>query len=240
MGFFSFLSGGSSRGGNAADAAMPYLNQIPGVGKQYYEPYINAGREVDPFLRQQYERQYSDPYAILNEIMGNYQPSAGYQFKKNLLSKEYGNNAAAGGYRGTDIDQLQQGQLISGLLGEDMQQYLQNVGNIKERGLGGYENISNRGYESSGALADFLGSNLSQQGSLAFQGAAQRSAQKSALINALLSAGAQGAGAYFGGKGLGQGLSGLGGGGAVPGSFKTPVTTSYTGKSYGGLFGGGR
>ena len=40
----SWLSDFFKGGKNPADSAMPFLNQIPGMEKQYYDPFINYGK----------------------------------------------------------------------------------------------------------------------------------------------------------------------------------------------------
>lgn len=187
---------------NPADSAMPYLNQIPGIGQQYYDPFVQSGRTAGTRLEGEYDQLLSDPNAFIDKIMSGYEPSKGFQFQKDLLSKALGSTAAAGGYRGTDFDQLQQGEAIQGLLSKDMQQYLQNVLGAYKTGLEGEQDIYDKGFQASGSLADYLGSALGQQGQVAFQGQAQKNANKAGLFKLL-------AQALGGAAGLG-GLGGLG------------------------------
>lgn len=169
MGFLDFLFGGDEK--NPADAAMPYLDQISGVGKQYLEPYIQPGMQAQQMAQSQYDAMSGDPMAYLNKLMEGYKPSQGYQYREKRLSDALGNTAAAGGYRGTKEDQIAQAELINALMGSDIQQYLQNVQGIQGRGLQGQENTINRGYGASNTLADYLGSALNAQAGLQLQGA---------------------------------------------------------------------
>lgn len=198
MSILSKLFGGDS-GSNPANAAMPYLNQIPGVGHEYYDPFVNQGREAGNTVSGQYENLTHDPMSLINSIMKSYQPSEGYQFNKNLLQKEMSNTAASGGIAGTPLDQLNQAQGVHGLLSQDQQQYLQNALGLYHTGLEGEQGIANKGFASSGALADLLGGSLNQRGGLAFQGQQQQNANKTDLLHTLITALATGAGAYFGG-----------------------------------------
>ena len=180
------LKGIFGGGKNPADAAQPYLNQIPGVGHQYYDPYVSAGRDASSTTKSQYENLINDPQGFLDKIMQGYNPSSGFQFKKDQLQKALGGSAAAGGYAGTTGDQYMQGEGVDNLLSEDMQQYLQNVLGLYNTGLSGEEGIAGRGYNASSSLADLLGGGLNQQANLAFQGQQQQNTNKNALMNSLM------------------------------------------------------
>lgn len=208
MSILSKLFGG---GTNPADAAMPYLNQIPGVGHQYYDPFITQGAEAGQKTQSQYDTLMSDPTAFINKLMQGYQPSEGYQFQKDELTKAMGNTAAAGGISGTPLDQMNQAKGIQGLLSQDQQQFLQNALGVFNTGLQGEQGIADKGFQASGSLADYLGSNLGQQGQLAFQGQSQKNANKTAMLGALMKALGMAGGMATGG-GLG-GLASLAGGG---------------------------
>ncbi len=299
MSFFSRILGGgrnamSGGGGgqmpqfqpgpNPASAAMPYLNQIPGIGQQYYQPFISGGQQAasianpiynqatqasdiaNPIYNQatqasnmagqQYNQMTQNPNDFLNSIMRNYNPSEGYRFKENRLKQQMANDAAAGGFRGTQYDQEQQGHAVSGILGQDMEQFLSNILGIQGRGLQGQENVINRGlqgqenrinrglaglenrinrgYESSGNLANYMGNALGTQGSLAFQGQAQQNQNAMDQYNAAMQQ--QNANRMNRNNRRSSlfGLLGTGGGallGGMPGAS--------IGGALGGLFGGG-
>ena len=169
-------------------AANKYLNQIPGQARENISPYIKPGMEASSFV---------------NEILGSYKPSQGYQFKEDKLKKALGNTAAAGGFAGTQYDQEQQGALINALMGEDMQQYLQNV-------LG----VHNKSFEASQYLNDVLGNTLGSQAGLAFRGAEQNNAERASKKEAMLGllANALGAAGSIGGTLLGGAPGGAIGG----------------------------
>lgn len=207
MSILSNLFGGR----NPADAAMPYLNQIPGVGHDAYDPYITAGRQAGQNTQGQYEGLMNDPTGFINKLMESYKPSEGYQFQKGELTKELGNTSAAGGFAGTEYDQMQQGKGIQGLLSQDMQQFLSNALGVYGTGLQGEQGIADKGFQASGSLADILGGSLNQQGGLAFQGQSQQNANKTAMISSLIKAlGMAGGMAATGGVG---GLGALAAGG---------------------------
>lgn len=190
----SKLFGGGGRN-NPMNAANQYLNQIPGIGHQYYDPYVNQGREASGITKSHYENLLNDPTGFMNALMEGYEPSKGYQFQKDLLTREMGNTAAAGGIAGTPQDQMNQAKGIQGLLSKDMQQYFENALGLYNTGLGGEEGIAGRGYNASGSLADLLGGALNQQGGLAFQNAQQKNKDRNSLWGMF-------------GKALGGGLGG--------------------------------
>ena len=180
----SWLSQLFHGGKNPAQAAQPYLDQIPDVGHKYYDPYVQQGQEAGNTLKEQYG-QMLDPQAFLDKIQGGYKPSEGYQYQLGELTKGIGSQAAAGGFSGTPLHQQQYGEMAQGLMSKDMQQYLQNALGIYGKGLEGEQDIYGKGFGASGSLADYLGSNLSQQGGLAFQGQQQQNANQNALFSAL-------------------------------------------------------
>jgi hypothetical protein len=209
MSLLSKLFGGGDK--NPMDAANPYLNKIPGVAHQGYDPYINSGLDASAKTKSQYESLMNDPTAFINSLMEGYKPSEGYQFQKEQLTKELGNTAAAGGIAGTPQDQMNQGQGVQKLLSADMQQFLQNILGVYGAGLSGEEGIANRGYDASGRLTDSLGSALNQQGGLAFQNAQQQNKNKNDLWSMFGKALGAGTGFAFGGlpgAQLGSGLFG--------------------------------
>ena len=150
-----------------------------------YERLIN---EYRPGAFPQYGQMAEDPQDFLRQIESGYTPSEGYQYKQNKILQAMRNAAASGGRAGTMLDQEGQGDAVRGLLGEDMQQYLNNVLGIQGGGLSGLERLlggrergitglagsrereAQRGFEASSGLANILSQNLSERGALGFQG----------------------------------------------------------------------
>lgn len=209
MSILSDLFGG---GKNPADAAMPYLNQIPDVGHNAYDPYISQGQAAGGRAGSAYEDLMKDPTGFINKLMENYQTSAGYGAKKDELTNLMGNTAASGGFAGSPFDQGQQAKGVNDLLSQDMQQYLQNAFGAYKTGLEGEQGIANQGFQASGNLADILGGNLNQQANLGFQGQQQKNSNKTAIISALIKALGIGGGLAAGGGLGGLALGGLGSG----------------------------
>lgn len=182
MGFLDKLFGGNK---NPADSAMPYLNQIPGVAHQYYDPFVQQGMNAYNVMNPQLEGMASDPSAFLDKILQGYQPSRSYQMKFDEGSRAAGNSAAAGGMRGSINDITAQSRLADSLMGEDMQQWLSNVLGIQGRGLQGLGNLYNTGYDASGRLSSDLTNNLGNQGQLAFQGQREKNQRFNDLLGGL-------------------------------------------------------
>jgi hypothetical protein len=201
MSMLSKLFGGGHKGSSSTpmNSANQFLNQIPGVGHAGYDPYVNAGLDASGKTKSAYESLMQDPTAFINKLMEGYQPSEGYQFQKEQLTKELGNTAAAGGIAGTPLDQMNQGQAVQKLLSGDMQQFLQNILGVYKTGLEGEEGVASRGFDASKNLTDLLGGALNQQGGLAFQNQQQKNQNKNDLWHMFGKALGAGAGAFLGG-----------------------------------------
>lgn len=178
--------------------ANKYIGQIPGIEKQYYNPFIQGGQEAGGILKNQYGSMVNDPTGFINNILSKYTQSPGAKYQTGLLSKQIGNTAAAGGFAGTPEAQREFGQEASDINSQDMQQFLQNALGVYGTGMTGEQNFYDKGFEASGSLADALASVLGSQGGLAFNQATQSNMDRNALMNALMKALAGGAGSMSG------------------------------------------
>ncbi len=215
----SILSKLFSGGGDPAAAASKYTDQIPGEAHKAYDDYITGGKESGGNAHQAFEDMMKDPQGFINKIMGGYQESDAYKYNKEKLGTAMSNTAAAGGIAGTPLDQMNQGENLQKLLSADQQQWLQNVLGRYDTGLKGEEDEATRGYDATGKLNDVIGSNLNQQGTMAFNSAQQKTQQRNAMISALMKAiGAAGGFALGGpaGAAAGYGAGGWLGGEAGP------------------------
>lgn len=228
--FLSKLFGGS----NPANAAMLYLNQIPGVGQQYYSPYIQAGQQAGQQAGNTYQQMVSNPNAFYEQLRSGYTPSEGYKYNEEKLRKAMQTAAAAGGFSGAKGDQEYQADMIRKLLGQDQQQYFENVLGLLGGGLSGQQHIADQGYQASGSLADLLGSTLATQGELAFQGQANKNKSKQDVLSLLASALGTGAGFMLGGPAgamAGSAIGGSLGGGGSP--ISSGMYSGMNAKMYG-------
>jgi hypothetical protein len=168
-----FLFGGHHHSyENPADAAMPYMEQIPGTVTPQYQSYINQGQQSGNILSQGYGDMATNPSGYFDTIMQGYEPSAAYQYNKKQLMGQDAAAAAAGGFSGTAYDRGVQDQDVNGLLAQDEQQYFNNIFGINDYGLRGEHQLYNTGYQASSSLADALASNLAAEAGLQYQGTA--------------------------------------------------------------------
>lgn len=172
----ALISGGTSLLGNLFGGDDAYsgpspeqiLAQVHQMGKETFDPYIQRGHKAQDTLSGHYNRFAGSPMDFLNEIISGYSPSEGYKFREKKALEAARNAAAQGGISGTHNDQAAQAELVTGLLGQDMQQWLQNVLGIQGTGLQGLENEAGRGFGASQSLADLLGNVGGSQAGLAY------------------------------------------------------------------------
>jgi hypothetical protein len=186
---------------NPADAAMPYLDRA----RQQFDPFQRQGQEAYGQLNPIYSQMAQDPAAFLQSLMQGYEASPAYQQKFGQMSQAAANTAAAGGMRGSLQDIQNTADISRSLMGEDMQQWLQNVMGLQGAGMGGLQDFYNKGYGASGDIANVLGS----QGSLAFQGQANQNKSMMDMLSGILSGVGGFAGSKVGGNLL-QHLPGIG------------------------------
>lgn len=179
--------------------ANRYLDQIPGVGKKYYDPFIERGGRAGNRLESEYGKML-DPTSFIDDIMSHYSLSKGAEYQRDKLGKGIGATAAAGGFAGTPEHQTQYGEMANDIMSKDMQQYLQNALGVYGGGISGEQDFYNKGYGASGDLADLLAGNLGSKAGLAFQSASQTNANRDAFMNSIAKALATGTGAYYGGN----------------------------------------
>lgn len=175
-------------GKNPADKANQYIEQIPDIARQYYNPYIERGNkayeEYDPVI----SGMTQDPTSYLNKILEGYEPSKGYETKRDEMLRAARNTAAAGGMAGSNQDVSLGTTIVDSLLSQDMQQWLQNVLGIQKTGLAGEQNLMNQGFQASGGLESDLANVLGQQAQYAFQGQREKNQRGQDILKALLGA----------------------------------------------------
>jgi len=171
-----------SGGSNPANAAMPYMQQVPDVLHQYYDPYVSSGQDALSTLTSQYNQLLSDPSQIYNQMAAGYTQSPGYQWNYDQAMKAATDAAAAGGMSGTPAAQQQAATMASGVASQDFNPYMQSMLGLYGQGLSGEQGLNQMGFKSSEELANSLANNLMTEGSLAFQGQSQ---QNKALMDAL-------------------------------------------------------
>lgn len=194
---------------NPYDAAKGSYDQIPGMMKQYMNPYVQAGQGAMGQLQNQYgnlmgglsglQGQYNslmnDPSAMYNKLAGGYHQSPGFQWQMGQGMNAANNAAAAGGMAGSPQHQQQAASMAEGLANQDFQNYMGKTlgmfgmgleGNqgLYNQGLQGMQGINQMGYGASNELSQSLANALMSQGNMAFSGqAAQNQSQGQGMGN---------------------------------------------------------
>jgi hypothetical protein len=176
-------------GANPASAAMPYVQQVPDVMHQYFDPYVASGQDALSTLTGQYQTLLDDPSQIYNQMAAGYTQSPGYQWNYDQAMKAATDAAAAGGMSGTPASQQQAATMASGVAAQDFNPYMQSVLGLYGQGLQGEQALNQMGYQGSKELAESLANNLMTQGTLAFQGQEQQNKATGDLLSGLLGAG---------------------------------------------------
>lgn len=161
------------------------VDEIPQIGTQYLTPFIDRGAQASQAASGAYSQMLQNPTAFVDQIMASYKPSAGYDFRRKNALDAARNSAAAGGFSGTQYDQMQQAALADNLLGQDMQQYLQNILGVHNTGLAGQQRFADQGLDAAASLADYLGSATGARAGLQFQQNQQRSRNNAGLMGQL-------------------------------------------------------
>jgi len=190
----SWLSDFFKGGKNPADAAMPYLNQIPGQASPYLDPFFQAGKGALNPLQEQYKNLLGDPGGFMNKIGGSYQQSPGFKSAMEQALTAGNHAAAAGGMAGTPQSQFQQMQMATGLANQDYNNWMQNALGLYGQGLTGEQGMAGMGQQAGQSLSDLISQTLAQQGNLAFQGSRQQNQNKNDLWGNIF----KGAGSLFG------------------------------------------
>ena len=112
---------------NPAEAAKPFLDQIPGTLSPYFKPYIDQGNAVNPILKNQYNSMTANPGNFLTTLSQGYKESPGYQFKLHQALSAANNAAAAGGMLGSAAHQFENEQIGEGLASQDYEGWLNHI-----------------------------------------------------------------------------------------------------------------
>jgi len=195
----SWLSNMFGGGKNPADAAMPYLNQIPGQTSQYLDPFFQAGKgALDP-LQEQYKNLLGDPGGFLNKMGENYQQSPGFKAAMEQALTAGNHAAAAGGMSGTPTDQFNQMKMATDLSNQDYNNWMTNTLGLYGAGLTGQQGMAGMGQQAGQSMADMIAQTLAQQGNMAFRGQQEKNSMNNSMWGGLGKLGGAALGAYAGG-----------------------------------------
>jgi hypothetical protein len=182
---------------NPADAANPYLQQIPDTLKPYYQPFIDAGANALSTSQNQFNQLSTNPGGRMNEIGQSFQQSPGFDFQVQQAMQGSNQAAAAGGMAGSPQHEQQNMQLANNLANQDYYNWLGNALGIYKVGLGGEQDISKMGYGASNELAQSLSNNLLSQAMLQYQGQAGENQREGTNWADLAGGAALGAASFF-------------------------------------------
>jgi hypothetical protein len=182
MSWFSDLFGG---GKNPADAAMPYLNQIPGQTNQYMQPWFDAGKNMIPGLSDQYKQLMTDPSKRLNDIGSGYKESPGFKFAMQQALQGAGHASAAGGMAGSPQHEQQNMELAQNIASKDYNDYMNNALGLYGMGLNGGQTMSGQGQQAGQSMADMIAQTLAQQANMAFRGEQEKNSMNNSWLSGL-------------------------------------------------------
>ena len=180
-GVLSGIAGLFNKGRNPADVANQYISQIPGQTSQYFQPYMDAGKNALGTLQGQYGDLLNDPGGKLNQIGGNFQQSPGFQFALKQALQGAGHAAAAGGMAGSPQHEQQNMGLATDLANQDYYNWLGQATGLYGQGLQGEQGLAQMGQQSSQNMADMIAQALAQQGNYAYEGQAGRNTANNSL-----------------------------------------------------------
>lgn len=176
---------GMGGGKNPADVANKYISKIPGQTKEFYSPYMEAGKGAMSSLQNQYQDLLGGN--VYNKLGEGYKESPGYQYALEQALQAGGNAAAAGGMAGTPLAQQEAMKTAQGLASQDFQNYLNSQMGLYGMGLQGQQGLNQMGFDASKDYASNLANALSQQGAYGYAGQAGQNTQRAGGLSNLFS-----------------------------------------------------
>ena len=170
---FNLFNMGGNKQQSPFDAAAPYYKKSEDAIKGFAKTYTDRGDAQYEGLNEQYASMMNDPAAFLEQIMGGYEQSSGYQRSLDEALGAASAAASAGGYSGLPSDQQGQGRLASSMMNDDMSRYIQQVLGIQDRGTGGSQGFYDQGYGAAKSASSDMSNLFGSQGSAAFGQARQ-------------------------------------------------------------------
>ncbi len=168
---------------NPANAAMPYLDQIPGQINKYYQPYVNAGQTALNTVQPEFQNLINNPGGKLNQIGQGFQQSPGFKFALQQALQGAGHAAAAGGMAGSPEHEFENMQLATNLGNQEYYNWLNPATQMYGKGLEGTQDIFHQGQQASGNMAEQIAQILAQKGNLAYAGAENQNQAQNSMLN---------------------------------------------------------
>jgi hypothetical protein len=182
------LAGIFGNQGNPTSAGMGYLNQIPGMLGNNFNPYIQAGQGALPNLQQQYGQLMNGNF--INNMGRNFQQSPGYGFQVNQALGAANRAAAAGGTLGTPAEQQSIAGVTTGLANQDYYNWLNHAMSAYGMGLQGEQGLAQMGLGAAGQMSQDDMDAMMSQAQLGYTGQQNQNQQQGMNWGALLGGGA--------------------------------------------------
>ena len=174
-----------SKGKTPAQAAMPYMQQIPQQTSQYHQPYFDAGTRAIPGLEHQYDALTNNPGQKLNEIGQSFHESPGFRFALQEALRAQNEQMNANGQWGPGHSQSAM-ELATNLGNQEYDRWLTHAQGLYGEGLHGQQGLSEMGQRAGGGLSDLISQALAAQGKLAYENQAQKQQRKSGAFGNIL------------------------------------------------------
>jgi hypothetical protein len=184
MGFFDDLFG-TGRKSNPANAALPYIQNIPGMTLPMFAPYINAGQGALPILQNQYKGLLGDPSQRLNQIGAGYKESPGLNFAIQKALGSLDRQSIAQGMGGSPQNREMDIATATGYANQDYNDYMRNALGLYGQGLAGEQGLATGGLGANTNFANMIANALAQSGNLAYSGQQNQNSARNSLLGGI-------------------------------------------------------
>jgi hypothetical protein len=171
-------------GGDPYSKEMDEYGNVKDLFKNTFNPYMNAGKTLQPELINQFSHMMNNPGMMLQKLGENYKQSPGYSFSLNQGLDAANRASASHGMNGTPANQLQLQQIGQHLASQDYNDYLNHALGIFNSGTGGLMNMENQGFHGAEDYATGMGQYYNTMAQLK-AAQAQQEAQKKAADGGL-------------------------------------------------------
>lgn len=167
--------------GDPNQAANDYLNRIPGETKDYYDPYIQSGKDSLEKLKTNYSQMMDNPGDYFNKLGSGYKQSPGYEATLREALAGANNSAALGGAGGLGTPGAI--STAAGAAGDvankDYEQYINHILDLNKQGTQGEQTLETQGQNASDQYASMIASLRNTQGTNAANAVTARNQKQS-------------------------------------------------------------
>lgn len=201
---------GNKNKNNPANAANAEYDQITGMTKPYFDPYMNSGTKNLNDLNGEYDTSVNNPNDIYNRLSQGYKESPGYQMRLKTALQAGQNSSAAGGMLGTPYDQQQAQGTANDIASQDFEKYLEHMTGIYNQGIGGKQGLENQGFDATTDYASLLANIQGKKAENAAGGQDWKNRQNAQNWSNIFGGLGTAAGGYFGNKNANQNMPNAG------------------------------